>query len=76
VVLATTRKLQERDRILALPATQVDLLITGCEDEQAIGEFRKLGIEVRVASDGQEDGVPDSGHQTSRPSESGTRETS
>jgi DeoR/GlpR family transcriptional regulator of sugar metabolism len=76
VVLATSRKLQERDRILALPATQVHLLITGCEDEQVIGEFRQLGIEVIVASEAEEDGVGYGGPRTSQPSESDSRDTS
>jgi len=46
VVLATARKLKERDRVVALQASEVRQLITGTRDVVAIAEFRSLGIEV------------------------------
>lgn len=50
VVLATTRKLGQRDRMTAFPASGIDVLITDCEDDTITGGFRKLGITVVIAS--------------------------
>ena len=50
VVLATARKLGQRDRMTAIPASRVDVLITDCRDESRVGEFRELGVSVIVAS--------------------------
>ncbi len=49
VVLATSRKLGQRDRMTAMPATDIDILITDCNDVMIIDEFQKLGIAVIVA---------------------------
>ncbi len=54
IVLATARKLGQRDRITALRAADVDTLITDCDDESIIGRIRDSGIDVIVAS-GQDD---------------------
>jgi len=51
VVLATSRKLGHRDRMTAIPATAVDILVTDCNDEAKNDEFRKLGILVMTAVD-------------------------
>ncbi|MEQ9491353.1 MAG: DeoR/GlpR family DNA-binding transcription regulator [Alphaproteobacteria bacterium] len=56
IVLATARKLGQRDRITALRASDVDILITDCSDTCMIGEIEKTGIEVIVAA-GQDDDV-------------------
>jgi len=54
IVLATARKLGQRDRITALLAADVDTLITDCDDETVISQIRDTGIDVIVAS-GQDD---------------------
>lgn len=46
VVLATSRKLNQRDRIVALPAVAVDVLITDCSDRERLAGFSSSGIEV------------------------------
>jgi DeoR/GlpR family transcriptional regulator of sugar metabolism len=46
VVLATERKLHERDRIVALKTGEVHALITGSDDERLLGEFRERGVDV------------------------------
>lgn len=51
VVLATTRKLAERDRISALRTNQVNTLITGCSNKVIIADFEELGVHVIVAED-------------------------
>jgi len=51
VVLAAESKLGQRDRITAVPARFIDILITDCTDEVRIDEFRKLGVSVIVVSD-------------------------
>ena len=51
VVLAAESKLGQRDRITAVPARFIDILITDCTDEMRIDEFRKLGVSVIVVSD-------------------------
>ena len=50
VVLATARKLGRLDRLTAIPARSVDILITDCDDEAITGEFRALGVSVIVAA--------------------------
>lgn len=49
VVLATARKLAQRDRITALAAAEVDMLITDCSEPAVIGPFQEAGIRVVVA---------------------------
>ena len=49
VILATARKLNQRDRITAVPASDVDVLITDCQDESKISPFREAGIETIIA---------------------------
>ncbi len=51
VVLATARKIGQRDRMTAIPANMVDVLITDSTDEATVGPIRKLGISVIVASE-------------------------
>jgi DeoR/GlpR family transcriptional regulator of sugar metabolism len=46
IVLATARKLHQRDRIRALPAPAVNSLITDATDETALLDLKKAGIEV------------------------------
>lgn len=48
VVLATARKIGKRDRLTAIPASSVDVLITDCQDENRVGAFRDLGVSVIV----------------------------
>lgn len=50
VVLATTRKLSQRDRITALPASEIDVLVTDCSDPRIVGSFAETGIEVIKAA--------------------------
>jgi DeoR/GlpR family transcriptional regulator of sugar metabolism len=50
VILATARKLGQRDRMTSIPISKVDILITDCGDEAVISSFRELGISVIVAS--------------------------
>jgi DeoR/GlpR family transcriptional regulator of sugar metabolism len=52
VVLATARKLSQRDRITALAADEVDVLITDCVDPAILDPFKNLGIRVIVADSG------------------------
>lgn len=49
VILATERKLNQRDRITAIQATDVDILITDCQDEEKLSLFRSAGISVIIA---------------------------
>lgn len=51
IVLATARKLSQRDRITALAAREVDVLITDCGDPAVLGPFEELGIRVIVADE-------------------------
>ena len=46
VVLATSRKLDQRDRIVALPSAAVDTLITDCSDHERLANFSSAGIDV------------------------------
>ncbi len=57
VILMTTRKLMQRDRITALPASRIDMLITDCMDPDVVGPFADTGIEVVSASGGYEDAI-------------------
>ena len=50
VVLATQRKLGQRDRMTAIPAAAIDVLITDCRDEAKVEAIRDLGVSVIVAS--------------------------
>lgn len=50
VVLATERKLGQRDRMTAIAASQVDVLITDCRDESRLESIRELGVSVIVAT--------------------------
>ena len=50
VVLATARKLGQRDRMTAFPASGIDLLITDCCNESRVQGFQNLGISVLVAA--------------------------
>ena len=49
VILATERKLDQRDRITALPASMADVLITDCQDENKLSAFRETGIKIIIA---------------------------
>ena len=49
VILATARKLDHRDRITAIRASDVDMLITDCQDEGKLSVIRDAGIHVIVA---------------------------
>ncbi|HJW84836.1 MAG TPA: DeoR/GlpR family DNA-binding transcription regulator [Anaerolineae bacterium] len=51
VVLATARKLGQRDRITALQARDVDILVTGCTDNRTLARFADLGIDVVSTAD-------------------------
>lgn len=51
VVLATARKLGQRDRITAMSARDVDVLVTGCRDPQVLAGFTSLGIRIVDASE-------------------------
>ena len=46
IVLATARKLGQRDRITALPAPAIDLLVTDCADRDRLACFSDMGMEV------------------------------
>ena len=46
VVLATARKLEQRDRITALPAAAVDVLITDCADRGRLASLSDAGLDV------------------------------
>jgi DeoR family transcriptional regulator of aga operon len=48
VILATESKLDQRDRITAIPASKVDMLITDCQDEAKLSAIRESGISVIV----------------------------
>jgi DeoR/GlpR family transcriptional regulator of sugar metabolism len=51
VVLATARKLQQRDRITALEPSRVDMLVTDCDDEAILAPIEACGVRVlRAAS--------------------------
>lgn len=50
IVLATARKLLQRDRITAIAARDIDILITDCSQRSVLEPFEKIGIRVIVAS--------------------------
>ena len=50
VVLATARKLQQSDRITALPLSAIHTLVTDCTDEAVLAAIAGGGVEIlRVA---------------------------
>jgi DeoR/GlpR family transcriptional regulator of sugar metabolism len=49
IVLATTRKLNQRDRITAMRAENIDTLITDCSDYSTLSGYAAAGIEVLQA---------------------------
>jgi DeoR/GlpR family transcriptional regulator of sugar metabolism len=49
IVLATARKLRQRDRIRAIPTSNVDHLITDCRDPLTLAPFAAAGLEVTQA---------------------------
>ena len=51
IVLATARKLDQRDRITALPAPAIDVLITDCTDRERLAGFSNAGIDVVSCED-------------------------
>jgi DeoR/GlpR family transcriptional regulator of sugar metabolism len=51
-VLATARKLAERDRVVALQSQDVHGLITGCDDHHTLSKFQQSRINVIRASVG------------------------
>jgi len=53
VVLATTRKLGQRDRMTALPVEAIDVLVTDCSDPDKLEPLIAAGIDV--VSAGEED---------------------
>lgn len=50
VVLATARKLQQVDRITAIPLAQIDILITDCTDNAVLQAFAGAGVEILQAA--------------------------
>ena len=50
IVLATERKLGQRDRMTAIPISGVDALITDSRDDSKVEAFRDLGIAVIIAA--------------------------
>jgi DeoR family fructose operon transcriptional repressor len=50
VVLATARKLQQSDRITALPLSAIHVLVTDCTDESILAAMAGAGIEVLRAA--------------------------
>ena len=52
VVLATTRKLHQRDRITALNLTRIDILVTDCDDTALLTSISATGIRI-LRTDGQ-----------------------
>ena len=49
VVLATARKLAQRDRIVAMSTACVNVLVTDCTDAATLAPFADAGIEVLIA---------------------------
>lgn len=50
VVLATARKLQQSDRITALPLSAINTLVTDCSDDTVLASLAGSGVEVLRAS--------------------------
>lgn len=57
-VLATARKLLQRDRITALRASEIDLLITDCRDDTTLSRFASAGLEVLRSADHADGTLP------------------
>lgn len=55
VVLATTRKLKQRDRISALPITSVDKLVTECTDPDILDPIVRCGVGIVPAVPSNDD---------------------
>lgn len=53
IVLATARKLEQRDRFTALPAPAIDVLITDSPDGGKLTRFSDIGIEVATCAGGE-----------------------
>lgn len=51
IVLATARKLDEKDRFTALPASAVDVLITDRDDHALLAHFSDAGVNVVAGAD-------------------------
>lgn len=52
VVLATTRKLRQRDRITALDPGRIDMLVTDCDDAPLLASIAATGIRI-LRADGR-----------------------
>jgi len=55
IVLTTARKLRQRDRILGVAASRVDIMVTDCQDPDIIEPIRNSGTLVFVAEDENSD---------------------
>jgi DeoR family fructose operon transcriptional repressor len=55
IVLTTARKLSQRDRILGIAASRVDILVTDCEVQDIVEPIRNSGISVFIAEDESSD---------------------
>jgi DeoR family transcriptional regulator of aga operon len=57
VVLATARKLNQRDRITALPVGAVDILITDSDAPDVLAAYQDAGVEVITAEPRDDEGL-------------------
>ncbi len=57
VILATARKLNQRDRITALPASAVDILITDSGAPDTLDAYQDAGVEVITAQPRDDEGL-------------------
>jgi DeoR/GlpR family transcriptional regulator of sugar metabolism len=57
VVLATARKLNQRDRITALPVSAVDILITDSDAPDVLASYQDTGVEVITAEPRDDEGL-------------------
>ena len=57
VVLATARKLSQRDRITALPVGAVDVLITDSDAPDILAAYQDAGVEVITAEPRDDEGL-------------------
>ena len=55
IALATAGKLGRCDRITGVPASEIDVLITDCQEQQTVRSIRELGISVFIAEDAEYD---------------------
>jgi DeoR family fructose operon transcriptional repressor len=55
IVLTTARKLSQRDRILGIAASRVDILVTDCQHQDIVEPIRNSGISVFIAEDENSD---------------------